>query len=459
VATEALCCADQFFGNWTPSVEDLDAATVPEKMLTFYGLRFVSDEEGGGGGGGGGRGGGKEHKREKGEKDGEGTDTGDGSGGSDGSGSNAGAFLLEAVPHSGDAERDLTTMGNAAIGAAPLTAHVSGAAFCVSMGVTLDLPPFTHWRLNVMWIDDDTLVEFARAVKQPLSLPLSKMPLSTMSAMGSSRGLGHGNENDGRVHCDGGGGGGAGGGAGCLVGADNGGFVFGGSLGGGQERGERGGEAVGSGGGGGSNGGGGGGRGGGGRGGGGGVLGVVADGSALLEIGMASTGAGNPVKARSLPGSVAWYTLEHYMPTLLYGCVLNAFVRGDPAGGGEGDGGGCSGRGGGGGKRGGGGETGMFVDAVRRVIGRGRNLEKHTQRDLHLWLRHRTLERIKDVYWQWSRPGLNGTFAALWATGTVCDHAQLKQYIPGASGDSHTQEKNEGNEGKEGKEGGGRKRR
>lgn len=62
-------------------------------------------------------------------------------------------------------EDDLRALGNTAIGANPLTATISGAALCTSPAVTLDLPPFTHFRLNVMWIDDHCLRRLATLVK------------------------------------------------------------------------------------------------------------------------------------------------------------------------------------------------------------------------------------------------------------------------------------------------------
>jgi len=49
------------------------------------------------------------------------------------------------------------------------------------------------------------------------------------------------------------------------------------------------------------------------------------------------------------------------------------------------------------------------------------------------------LDRIKDIYWQWSHlpePEIDGkataTFASLWVTGRLCEHAQLKVYCTDA---------------------------
>ena len=107
--------------------------------------------------------------------------------------------------------------------------HPTGAAFAASPGLTLDLPPFSHFRLNVMWIDDHTLVSAAKAIKRPADLDV--LP-------------------------------------------------------------------------------------------------------EFRETG--STSAGHPVKWRAPPTNVAWYTLEMYMPTLLWGCILDAFMTSVPS---EGQGG------------------------------------------------------------------------------------------------------------------------
>ncbi len=53
----------------------------------------------------------------------------------------------------GDRDEDIDRLGIQFVGASPLGACISGAAFATSPGLTLDLPPFSHFRLNVMWID------------------------------------------------------------------------------------------------------------------------------------------------------------------------------------------------------------------------------------------------------------------------------------------------------------------
>lgn len=114
LATPDLCNPEQFKNNWTPSDEQLDAATCDDTMLRFYGLR-KSDVP-------------------------------------SGSSSGKDEMLIAAIPQ-GNAEEDLLTMGNTYFGANPLRAVVSGSGFCVSNGLNLDLPPFSNFRLNVMWID------------------------------------------------------------------------------------------------------------------------------------------------------------------------------------------------------------------------------------------------------------------------------------------------------------------
>lgn len=56
------------------------------------------------------------------------------------------------------------TNGLTAIGAHPFYAVVSGALFCLSEGAILDLPPFSNFRNNVMWIDDHLKYSLHRAL-------------------------------------------------------------------------------------------------------------------------------------------------------------------------------------------------------------------------------------------------------------------------------------------------------
>jgi hypothetical protein len=46
------------------------------------------------------------------------------------------------------------TLGLSLIGSDPLSSVISGAALVLSDGAILDLPPFSNFRWNVMWIDD-----------------------------------------------------------------------------------------------------------------------------------------------------------------------------------------------------------------------------------------------------------------------------------------------------------------
>jgi hypothetical protein len=51
------------------------------------------------------------------------------------------------------------------IGAHPLFAVISGALLCLSEGAILDLPPFSNFRNNVMWIDDHLKYSLHRAMR------------------------------------------------------------------------------------------------------------------------------------------------------------------------------------------------------------------------------------------------------------------------------------------------------
>lgn len=68
-------------------------------------------------------------------------------------------------------ENDLKTLkvrrngGLAQIGAHPLFAVISGALLCLSEGAILDLPPFSNFRDNVMWIDDHLKYSLHRAMR------------------------------------------------------------------------------------------------------------------------------------------------------------------------------------------------------------------------------------------------------------------------------------------------------
>jgi hypothetical protein len=65
--------------------------------------------------------------------------------------------------------------GLASVGAHPQYAVISGALLCLSEGAILDLPPFSNFRNNVMWIDDHLKYSLHRAMRhfsseEPLSL-------------------------------------------------------------------------------------------------------------------------------------------------------------------------------------------------------------------------------------------------------------------------------------------------
>jgi hypothetical protein len=54
--------------------------------------------------------------------------------------------------------------GIASMGSHPETSVISGAALVLSDGAILDLPPFSNFRLNVMWIDDHLKYELHKAL-------------------------------------------------------------------------------------------------------------------------------------------------------------------------------------------------------------------------------------------------------------------------------------------------------
>jgi hypothetical protein len=54
--------------------------------------------------------------------------------------------------------------GITSVGAHPLYAVISGALLCLSEGAILDLPPFSNFRNNVMWIDDHLKYSLHRAM-------------------------------------------------------------------------------------------------------------------------------------------------------------------------------------------------------------------------------------------------------------------------------------------------------
>lgn len=161
-ATAEICDAEQFVvpAGWEPPAHVLDDATDCDAMLAFYGLKIVTSAEASDNDNAGGS-----------EQDNDG-------GGGDGAGATpaAGAARLprrrwlESIKATGVRDEDISELGMSFLGASPLNACISGAAFSTSPGLTLDLPPFSHFRLNVMWIDDHTLVSAAKAIKRPTDL-------------------------------------------------------------------------------------------------------------------------------------------------------------------------------------------------------------------------------------------------------------------------------------------------
>jgi len=128
LATPALCNASQWKfdgspGNHTCKLGDLDDAVDEATMMAFYGLQHVEGED----------------------------------------------LLQPVLPSTAGTdekrrEEDILRLGNAYIGANPSRAVISGAAFATGPGVTLDMPPFLHTDLNIMWIDDHLLDRLTQEV-------------------------------------------------------------------------------------------------------------------------------------------------------------------------------------------------------------------------------------------------------------------------------------------------------
>jgi hypothetical protein len=78
--------------------------------------------------------------------------------------------MLRSVKACGVRDRDIDNLGVSFVGAPALRACISGSAFALSPGLTLDSPPFSHFRLNCMWVDDHTAVSAAKAFKHPADL-------------------------------------------------------------------------------------------------------------------------------------------------------------------------------------------------------------------------------------------------------------------------------------------------
>ncbi|CAE8608588.1 unnamed protein product [Polarella glacialis] len=298
LATPALCNATQWkadgsWGKFLPSPGELTAATHANVLMAFYGLQEVPG-----------------HPR------------------------------LQAAQPSTSAsaaarrEEDILKLGNTFVGANPMRAIISGAALATGPGVTLDLPPFLHTDLNIMWIDDHCLDRMTREI---MGTKRNALP----------------SENQARV-----------------------------------------------------------------------------------------------VKARPQPSNVAKYTLEVYMPTLLYGIIMDRWINSHPdsyllkynpsdlpdmelftqalaelmpA----------DGR-----------AQGPFTRAMQEVRNKALMLDVTATMKLKAELWSDACARLQDMFWQWSHlpePEVEGqptpTFASLWATGRVCSQPGLESYCsnPGYS--------------------------
>jgi len=288
LATPALVDAAQwskrgddecFWGSYTPSPDALLEATDEKVMFTFYGMEPVDGED----------------------------------------------FLQPVLP-STEPEKDILTLGNTYIGANPATAIISGAALSTGPGTTLDIPPWIHADLNIMWIDDHILDK------------------STQEIMGTKK------------------------------------FPR-----------------------------------------------------------PAGVGTAKVVKARAQPKNPAKYTLELYMPTLMYGILMDVWVNNrtdayllkyhpedlpsdladnlvslKPADGIA---------------------QGTATRAMQMVRRQGIMLEGDELKNFKADMWSDALQRIKDTYYQWvnmPQPEIDGTatpsFAALWIAGRVCAHPGLERY-------------------------------
>jgi len=288
LATPALVNASQwserdgnecFWGSYTPSPEALLEATDERVMLAFYGLE---------------------------PKDGE-------------------DFLQPVLPSS-DPEADILKLGNTYIGANPATAIISGAALSTGPGTTLDVPPWIHADLNIMWIDDHILDK------------------STQEIMGTKK----------------------------------------------FPRPE-------------------------------------------------GVGTAKVIKARAQPSNPAKFTLEIYMPTLLYGILMDVWVNNhtdayllkyhpedlpsdlaDKLASLKPDDGIAQ---------------GTATRAMQQVRRQGVMIQGQELKDFKADMWSDALQRIRDTYYQWvnmPEPEIGGTatpsFAALWIAGRVCKHPGLERY-------------------------------
>jgi hypothetical protein len=277
--------ADGGWGHFVPPPDVLQQATDEQTMMEFYGLQKVDGND----------------------------------------------ILQPTTPSSSEdaaqrSKENILKLGNAYIGANPSRAVVSGAALSVGPGVSVDMPPFIHSDLNIMWIDDHI---FDRLTQEVAGTKRRPRP-----------------------------------------------------------------EGV---------------------------------------------GTARVVKARSQPRNLAKYTLEIYMPTLIYGIFMDAWVNNHTSSyllkyrpteipktdaldkeyaelmASE--------------------AMGPWSRALGEVRTHGKMLTDTEKKDVKEELWRASCERAKDVFWQWSKlpqPTIDGkqaaTFAALWGTGRICQHENLKGY-------------------------------
>ena len=129
---------------------------------------------------------------------------------------------------------------------------------------------------------------------------------------------------------------------------------------------------------------------------------------------------GHVEKHRGKASNVAWYTLEKYMPSFVFGTIFDAWLYTDEdrfgflekfmpeklA------------------------QDGVLVSAMKEVIEFGKLPDSNRMASIRRDMQERALDRIKDVYYQLRqlKSGSDDTFASLWATGAVAKHSILKDF-------------------------------
>lgn len=136
--------------------------------------------------------------------------------------------------------------------------------------------------------------------------------------------------------------------------------------------------------------------------------------------------AGSVEKDRGAAKNVAFYTLEIYMPTLVFGTIMDSWLCSDEdplgylakfdseriA------------------------QDGIFVAAIKEVVALGRLPADARLEDIRARLEERALSRIREVYHQFRhlQSDRGHSFASLWATGAIQSHDVLGQFCQSETG-------------------------